>query len=348
MTFAVPAKSIPRIVIAAALVGWSGLAAAQTSEKLLSNTGQTAGLVPLTVNNDHAMRFRTGSDSRGYTLTGVDLQIIEGTSPVPANHAYTVSIHADSSSEPGSHLGTLTNPGSWPSAFENVRFPTSGGIRLDPSTDYWVVFDLTAGPYPGAGARSLRGTTSGNADSGAATDWSMGSSLFRSGNTSDWDTTSFFRLFAVYGYAGVPAPEPDPNAAPTVTITAASTTVAPGGTVALKATATDSDGTIVGYQWTAPRGTFSTTTAAETVWTAPDLPGTVDVRVTVRDNGGRRASATVTITVDPESVPALPAAGLALLAFLLAVRGTRHVRTRAVPPAGSRHSANADRPRRAG
>ena len=146
-----------------------------------------------------------------------------------------------------------------------------------------------------------------------------------------------------------PEPDPDPNAAPTVTIAAASTMLAPGGTVALTATAEDSDGTIAGYQWTAPRGTFSTTTAAETVWTAPDrFSGTVDVRVTVRDNGGRRASATVTITVDPESVPALPAAGLALLAFLLAVRGTRHVRTRAVPPAGSRHSANADRPRRAG
>ena len=36
------------------------------------------------------------------------------------------------------------------------------------------------------------------------------------------------------------------NAAPSVTITAASTTVAPGGTVALTATAADSDGQIAG------------------------------------------------------------------------------------------------------
>lgn len=44
------------------------------------------------------------------------------------------------------------------------------------------------------------------------------------------------------------ATDPDPsNAAPTVTVTAASTTVAPGGTVALTATASDSDGFIVSY-----------------------------------------------------------------------------------------------------
>ena len=156
-----------------------------------------------------------------------------------------------------------------------------------------------------------------------------------------------------------PDPDPDPNAAPTVTITAASTTVAPGGTVALTATAADSDGRITDYWWGArgpgsphysrTTGTFSTTSNAETTWTAPASLGEYSLRVRVRDNDGATASARVTITVDDaESVPALPAAGLALLAFVLAVRGARHVRTRAVPPAGSRHSANADRSRRAG
>ena len=144
-----------------------------------------------------------------------------------------------------------------------------------------------------------------------------------------------------------PVPDPEPsNAAPTVTISAGSTTAAPGGTVALTATATDSDGTIVSYGWAArpvgrssystTTGKFSHTSAAETVWTAPASLGEYRVRVRVRDNGGATAAANVLITVedaeveDVEPVPALPAAGLALLAFLLAARGARHGRTRAV------------------
>ncbi len=144
-----------------------------------------------------------------------------------------------------------------------------------------------------------------------------------------------------------PEPQPDPNTAPTVTITAASTTVPPGGTVALKATATDSDGTIASYRWGArpvsrssystTTGEFSTTSGAETVWTAPERAEKYYVRVRVWDNGGATAHAVVTITVDDvEPVPALPAVGLALLAFVLAASGARHRRTRAVPPTEGR------------
>lgn len=78
-----------------------------------------------------------------------------------------------------------------------------------------------------------------------------------------------------------PDPEPQPKtAAPTVRITAGSTTIAPGGTVALTATATDSDGTIASYRWGArpvsrsyydtTTEELSTTSGAETVWTAPE------------------------------------------------------------------------------
>ena len=157
------------------------------------------------------------------------------------------------------------------------------------------------------------------------------------------------------------APDPDPDPEPTTTpptvkITAASTAIAPGGTVALTATATDSDGTIASYRWGArpvsrsyystTTGEFSTTSGAETEWTAPERADKYHVRVRVWDNGGDTARDNVTITVeDVAPVPALPGAGLVLLAFVLAVRGARGVRTRALPPAGSRLSANADRPR---
>ena len=255
-------RAMPRIVITALLLAWAGLATAQTSSKLVGNTGQTEGEENLHLLNDRAISFVTGSDSRGYTLTGVDLRIIEASAP-PAGHTYTMSIHADSVG-PASHLGTLRNPASWPSAHADVRFSASGsGIYLTAHTTYWVVFDVTAGPLNGP--RSIHATTSDGQDDGAAPDWALdGVSLLRVWNTSDWDgDLTFFPRFAVWGYAGRPVlPESEPEPEP-----------------------------------------------------------------------------------EPEPVPALPAAGLALLAFVLAVRGARGDRTRAAPPTGSRHCANADRPR---
>ena len=149
------------------------------------------------------------------------------------------------------------------------------------------------------------------------------------------------------GGSGDNDPQPQPtNGAPTVTIAAASTTVAPGGTVVLTATAEDSDGRVTSYRWAASRGTFSTREAAETVWTAPERAGRIAVQVTVHDNDGATARATATIMVDAAvPVPALPAAGLALLAFLLAARGARGDRARGVPPAAGRPPANGERPR---
>lgn len=173
-------------------------------------------------------------------------------------------------------------------------------------------------------------------------------------NASPWlHSTGTAVTVALTGTAPRAQEEPE-NAAPTVTIAAGRTTVAPGGRVALAARASDTDGTITSYVWTAIRGgTFSTTTEAETVWTAPERPSRYPVRVTVNDNRAAIAQDTVTITVedeeptveDPEEVPTLPAAGLAALAFLLAACGARQGRARAVPPTAGRRAADAHRPR---
>ena len=324
-------------MITALLLAWAGLASAQTSTKLVGNTGQDLGEVGLHMRNDHAMSFTTGSDSRGYKLTGVDLRVqLNDTAPAnPDAHAYTVSIHADSSGEPGSNLGTLTNPASWPTPYDNVRFSASGsGIDLAANTIYWVVLDTTDdSPH-----YSIHATTSGNTDSGAATGWSTGSSLVRQWDMVAWGTVRFdpdpetyFHRFAVYGHARIPVqpdPQPQPtNSQPTVSASCEPCEVARGGEVRLAATANDSDGRITGYQWTAAAGTFNTRTEAEVVWTAPERAGEFNVRVTVRDDGGATASAQATITVDPEAVPALPAAGLAVLVVLL-IGGERRIRRR--------------------
>jgi peptidoglycan-associated lipoprotein len=73
--------------------------------------------------------------------------------------------------------------------------------------------------------------------------------------------------------------------------------VAPGGTVNLGANATDPDGDPLTYRWTAPTGTFSSQTDANTRWTAPNMPGNVPATVTATDSRGASATSSVTIQV---------------------------------------------------
>jgi outer membrane protein OmpA-like peptidoglycan-associated protein len=65
------------------------------------------------------------------------------------------------------------------------------------------------------------------------------------------------------------------------------------------ATGQDPDGDMLTYRWTAPTGALATPGQAQTVWTAPQQPGSVPLTVTVDDGKGGTASATVNITVTP-------------------------------------------------
>ena len=128
-------------------------------------------------------------------------------------------------------------------------------------------------------------------------------------------------------------------------------------TVNLQATVTDSDGTIASYAWSGP-GTFANPAAKDTSWTAPS-PATLtayNLRLVATDNHNAATAATVTITVrgsgggddsgddgnsggsddeneeggdddDPTPAPALPLAGSAILALILAARGLRQARS---------------------
>lgn len=73
--------------------------------------------------------------------------------------------------------------------------------------------------------------------------------------------------------------------------------VEPGATSQLTATATDPDGDAVTLTWSAPQGTFSSTTGPSTTWTAPAQPANVPVTVVATDTGGGKATATTTIQV---------------------------------------------------
>ncbi|HUP39348.1 MAG TPA: OmpA family protein [Vicinamibacterales bacterium] len=115
------------------------------------------------------------------------------------------------------------------------------------------------------------------------------------------------------GVAGkpVPLPPPPPPPAPvvapqhTLTIDAQCNpcTVTVGETSKITATAQDSIGCVITYQWSAPTGTFANPAQQNTVWTAPMTPGTVPVTVTgTCPTDGMKASDTVNIQVVPRVV----------------------------------------------
>lgn len=88
------------------------------------------------------------------------------------------------------------------------------------------------------------------------------------------------------------------NRNPSVRATCSPCEVDANGSATLRATASDPDGDILTYRWSAPAGSFEgPTDGATAVWRAPDGGRTVDVRVTVSDGAGGSASSTVTTTV---------------------------------------------------
>ena len=92
---------------------------------------------------------------------------------------------------------------------------------------------------------------------------------------------------------GSPPPPPPPPATqpPTVSVTADALTVAPGGAVLLTAPASDPDGGVLTYAWSAPSGTFDATDRAAASWTAPPEPAPVEIPVSVTDDESDTASA---------------------------------------------------------
>ncbi|MFV2056092.1 MAG: Ig-like domain-containing protein [Thiohalomonadales bacterium] len=96
---------------------------------------------------------------------------------------------------------------------------------------------------------------------------------------------------------------PLPNAPPTANA-GDNQIVSSGESVFLSGTGFDSDGTIVGFQWTKTSGPnidLLTASAANTSFIAPivSVPTTINLRLTVTDDGNATANASVTVTVNP-------------------------------------------------
>ena len=138
------------------------------TETFVANTGQAdAGSVNLS--NDIAQAFTTGSNSFGYSLRSVDVRFNAIQSGFSSSDL-TASIHAASGGSPGSSLGTLTNPASFPASTSDQTLTfTSAGIDLAANTSYFLVIDMSVS----RGSSSLDYTSSDSEDSGGLPGWSI-------------------------------------------------------------------------------------------------------------------------------------------------------------------------------
>ena len=141
------------------------------ADVLVRNTGQTArsvgedfdSLSPDAI----AQGFTTGANAGGYTLDSIGVHFWSTADAFsPAANRISATLNADSSSEPGTELCSLTNPATFgASGLHPFAAPTMGTTcpTLHADTTYWVLVKNTA-----TRSSRLSATDSGNEDPGGA------------------------------------------------------------------------------------------------------------------------------------------------------------------------------------
>ncbi len=170
---------------------------AQTSVEMVGNTGQ-ANNDTIAFNNDIAQAFDTGSNSAGYKLTSVKVDI-DGNTGVPT---YTARIFLadDVTGHPtGDSLGTLTNPSSLTTDGAKTWTATGGGIDLAPNEGYVFFLDVTA---TATSAPSATATAADGEDTGGLAGWAIANARFqRAANLNSWNTNTNAVRIELHGYA---------------------------------------------------------------------------------------------------------------------------------------------------
>ena len=139
---------------------------------LVSNAGsiRNAGTGGVTGTIEAAIQFTTGSNTGGYEIDTVRLQL-----QVPAGTTPKVSIYSDSSGQPGTSLKELSNPSTIPTSTAWAEFDASD-YRLNPTTSYWIVI----GRASGTNSVNYKTTESTAEDPGTKPGWSIGNRLSKS------------------------------------------------------------------------------------------------------------------------------------------------------------------------
>ena len=160
---------------------------------LVTNSGETVNLTSAS-SAFLAQRFTTGPNASGYTIAEVGVFI----SNIGPTTTTVVSIREnDSSNTPGDLVATLTNPATFSNDALNMFTAPSNTTIDGVSTHYWIT--VNDGLTSNRG--NFRGTT-GDGQTGE-TGWSIGNArLWRSSESSAWNTDSVNLVISVRGSAG--------------------------------------------------------------------------------------------------------------------------------------------------
>ena len=178
------------LVAVAALLALPLQAQAQTT--FVSNVGQTdspPNAISGTV-TPRAQQFETGSNTGGYTLAEIVVNIQEGRTETPAFALYT----STADDKPGTKVvdlsGNISTAGT-------QSFTPASTTTLSASTKYFIVFSMTSG------SSNLQRTLSNAIDSGASTGWDIAeNSVFSTNSGTSWTSSSPSVEIAVKGTLG--------------------------------------------------------------------------------------------------------------------------------------------------
>ena len=171
----------------------SSSASAQTSTTLVSTKDQPHNSDWNLGQYDVAQRFITGSNTGGYILTSVAIEL---SSVTVGSAPYAVSIYTESGNQPVQLVAALTSPATvaW-----GTNTWTTSGIYLAPNTSYFVLIDSGS-----TADNRISLTPSGDEDSGGAAGWSVHNGQHRRGRsatTGRWDVFSGNTRLQINGYA---------------------------------------------------------------------------------------------------------------------------------------------------
>ena len=162
------------LLVASVAVGWAAVSADEPDPiVLVSNAEVDASLESTNFANDHAQEFTTGHNPEGYTVTGVRLAFaLENPDGDPA----TFRVELWSLTGPGGstveRLGTFENPETLtdPDASGSYFVAPEGGIKLQPRTNYLVLFDII---QQGSWSAFIRNVRSDHEDRSGEYRWSI-------------------------------------------------------------------------------------------------------------------------------------------------------------------------------
>ena len=156
---------------------------------LVSNTNQTSIGDSA---NFHAQSFETGANADGYTVSEVDVHLVD-----VSGRSTSVSIRENNSSDrPGDLVATLTNPGTLTSNRLNT-FTAPAGTTLAASKTYWITTNEGI-----SSNRANVGRVGGTGETGEP-GWTIGNdSLFRDAETSNWSTSGNALMIEIRGTTG--------------------------------------------------------------------------------------------------------------------------------------------------